>query len=65
MTKPTHRAYIAPDAPEGSERKARRIEIEAACPHKNGKGFDLVVPPGMSVARRIVCMPPREESGKE
>jgi hypothetical protein len=62
MTKPTYRAYVVEDAPEGSERKARWIEVGAVWPHKSGKGFDLVIPAGLSVAGRIVCMPPKDEA---
>ena len=65
MTKPTHRAYLVENAPEGSERKARWIEVGAVWPHKNGVGFDVVIPSGMAVSGRIVCMPPRDEEKPE
>ncbi len=61
MTKPTHRAYLVENAPEGSDRKARWIEVGAVWPHKNGVGFDLVIPTGMAVSGRIVCMPPSDD----
>ena len=57
MSKPTHRAFIVDNAPEGSDRKARWIEIGAVWPHKNGDGFDVVIPAGISIAGRVVCMP--------
>ena len=53
--KPTHTAYIVTDPKEGSERKAVWHEVGAVWPHKNGKGFDLVIPTGLSVTGRIVC----------
>ncbi len=52
MSKPTHHAYIVETLPEGSERKPRW--------HKNGSGFDLVIPEGLAVAGRIVCVTPRD-----
>jgi hypothetical protein len=32
-----------------------RLQIGAIWPHKNGEGFDLVIPSGLSVTGRIVC----------
>lgn len=65
MTKPTYRAYLVEEAPEGSDRKSRWIEVGAVWSHKNGKGFDLVIPTGMSVSGRIVCIAPREDEAEQ
>jgi hypothetical protein len=46
---------------EGSERKATWIEVGAVWPHKNGKGFDVVIPAGINVSGRIVCTEPKEK----
>ena len=62
MSKPTHRAYIVDQGPEGSDRKARWIEVGAVWPHKNGSGFDVVIPEGISLTGRIVCMPPKDDA---
>lgn len=62
MSKPTHRAYIVENPPEGSERTARWTEVGAVWPHKNGNGFDLVIPAGLAVTGRIVCVPPKDEA---
>jgi hypothetical protein len=62
MTKPTHRAFLVETLPEGSDRKPRWTEVGSVWPHKNGAGFDLVIPPGLSVAGRIVCVLPKEDS---
>lgn len=63
MSKPTHRAYIVID-PRKEGGKAQWIEVGAVWPHKNGNGFDLVVPVGLSVSGRIVCVEPRaDDSG--
>jgi type IV secretory pathway TraG/TraD family ATPase VirD4 len=34
-------------------------------PHKSGKGFDLVIPDGISVSGRIVCTEPKSDEAKE
>lgn len=54
-TKPTHTAYIVTDPKEGSDRKPIWHEVGAIWPHKNGDGFDLLIPAGISVTGRIVC----------
>ena len=61
MSKPTHRAFIVDNAPEGSDRKARWLEVGAIWLHKNGDGFDVVIPAGLSVAGRLVCVPLKDE----
>ena len=63
--KPSHTAYVVIDAKEGSDRKATWHEIGAIWPHKNGKGFDLVIPKGISVTGRIVCTERKEKSESE
>ena len=59
--KPTHTAYIVIDPKEGSDKKAVWHEVGAMWPHKNGGGFDLVIPPGLSIAGRIVCRERKDE----
>lgn len=54
-SKPTHTAYIVVDPREGTETKAFWHEVGAIWPHKNGTGFDLVIPAGLSVSGRVVC----------
>lgn len=61
MSKPTHRAYIVESVPEGSDRKPRWTEIGSVWSHKNGAGFDVVIPNGIAVSGRIVCMPPKDD----
>ncbi|MBS0448496.1 MAG: hypothetical protein JSR59_21450 [Proteobacteria bacterium] len=62
MSKPTHRAYIVESTPEGSERKSRWTEVGAVWPHRSGHGFDLVLPAGLAVSGRIVCVAPKDAS---
>ena len=52
---PTHIAYVVIDPKEGSDRKTSWVEVGAIWPHKSGKGFDLVIPEGISLHGRIVC----------
>lgn len=59
-TKPTHHAYLVIDPPEGSDRKARWIDLGTVWPASKGGGFDVVIPEGMFVTGRIVCVPPKE-----
>ena len=56
MSKPSHRAYLVETLPEGIDRKPRWIEVGVIWPHKQGQGFDLVIPAGVAVSGRIVCV---------
>ena len=57
----THTAYIVTPA-KGDDRKGQWHEIGAVWPHKNGSGFDLVIPAGISVSGRIVCTERKESA---
>ena len=63
--KPTHIAFVVTNPKEGSDKKAIWHEVGAVWPHKNGDGFDVVIPEGISVSGRIVCTPrrPDEQQG--
>jgi hypothetical protein len=63
--KPTHVAYIVSNPKEGSDKKAIWNRVGAVFAHKNGNGFDLVVPDGISVTGRIVCTEPKEKEPNE
>jgi hypothetical protein len=60
-TKPTHTAYIVTDPADGSDRKASWHPIGTVWTHKNGEGFDVVLPPGVMVSGRIVCTRRKEQ----
>jgi hypothetical protein len=60
MNKPTHIAYVVTE-PKDENSKAIWHRVGSIWPHKNGKGFDLVIPAGISVSGRIVCTEPREQ----
>jgi hypothetical protein len=61
--KPSHKAYLVTEAKEGSGQRAHWLEVGAVWPHRNGNGFDLVIPEGLAVTGRIVCVEPRERTG--
>lgn len=52
--KPTHTAFVVTDAPEGSTKKAQWFEIGAVWTHGDGEGFDVTLPPGVTVSGKIV-----------
>jgi hypothetical protein len=60
-SKPTHTAYVVIDPKEGSGRDPQWIEVGAVWPHKNGQGFDLVIPARISVSGRTVCRERKEQ----
>jgi hypothetical protein len=48
--------------PERGQRpQSQWIEVGAVWPHKSGKGFDLVIPDGISLSGRIVCRERKEQ----
>lgn len=59
---PTHTAYVVADAKEGSEKKAQWFEIATVWSHSDGNGFDVVIPPGVTVSSRIVIRKRKEPS---
>lgn len=63
--KPTHNAYVVTDPKEGSDKKAIWHRVGSVWPHKNGKGFDLVIPEGISLSGRIVCTEPKEQAEEQ
>jgi hypothetical protein len=50
------RAFIVEEPSEGSDRKPFFHRVGTVFPHQNGSGFNLVIPPGISVSGRIVCL---------
>jgi hypothetical protein len=62
-SKPTHRAYVV-STPKKEGDKGVWREIGAVWPHKNGKGFDVVIHEGIAVHGRIVCTEPKEPTAE-
>jgi hypothetical protein len=59
---PSHRICIVPEADDQSEQKPSRIRVGSTWPHKDGKGLNLVVTPGISLGGRIVLREVDEEA---
>jgi hypothetical protein len=53
--KPTYIAYVVTEPKDGTDRKAQWHQVGAIWPHSKGNGFDLVIPPGVTLSGRIVC----------
>ena len=64
MSSPTHRAYVV-STPKKEGDKSFWHECGAVFPHRNGKGFDVVLHEGLSVHGRIVCTEPKEPKEKD
>lgn len=60
-SKPSHTAYVVTEPKEGSGRKAQWYPVGAIWPHQTGAGFDLVIPPGVTLSGRIVCTKRKEK----
>jgi len=63
--KPTHHAYVVVEPQEGSDRKAQWHRVGTVWPHTKGNGFDLVIPPGVTLSGRIVCTEAKEQQQPE
>ena len=65
MSKPSHIAYVVVQPPEGSDKKAAWHPVGAVWPHSKGNGFDLVIPPGVTLSGRITCTERKEKAEEE
>jgi hypothetical protein len=59
--KPSHIAYVVAEPQRRGQRSVWH-RVATVWPHTKGNGFDLVIPPGVTLSGRIVCMEPRDES---
>jgi hypothetical protein len=64
MSKPTHIAYVVKDPKEGTDKEAMWREVGAVWPHKNGKGFDVVIYDQVAVSGRIVCTERKDKAAE-
>jgi type IV secretory pathway TraG/TraD family ATPase VirD4 len=62
---PSHRAFVVTEGRPGTNQKGYWHPVGAVWPHKSGKGFDLVIPEGISVTGRIVCTEPKIDEATE
>jgi len=60
-SKPSHIAYVVVQPKEGSDRKAVWHRVASVWAHDKGNGFDLVIPPSVTLSGRIVCTERRDE----
>lgn len=62
---PSHIAYIVSNpSGEGPDSRANWREIGILFPHKNGRGWDLLLHPQLAVSGRVVITERRERSNK-
>lgn len=54
---PQYQAFICVQAKEKGG-KPRWVRVGSVFAHKNGEGFDVVLPEGVAVYGRVVCLPP-------
>jgi hypothetical protein len=64
-SKPSHIAYVVTNPKDGSDKKAVWHRVGAIFPHKNGNGFDLVTPEGVSLTGRIVCTEYKDKEAED
>ena len=64
-SKPSHRAYVVSQPKPDTDQKGYWHEVGVVWPHKSGKGFDVVIPEGISVTGRIVCTEPKKQDEQE
>jgi len=58
--KPTHRAYKVTE--RGKDKKPIWHRVGSVWPYESGKGFNLVIPEGISVTGKIVCIEVSEDT---
>lgn len=58
---PSHDAFVV----SGDGRKATWTRIGAAWPNDDGKGYNIVIAPGLAVSGKIVLREPRPQGDEE
>ncbi|MGJ4972873.1 hypothetical protein ACQR1N_31125 [Bradyrhizobium sp. HKCCYLRH1073] len=59
--KPSHDAF----AVSGEGKKATWTRIGAAWPNEDGRGYNIVIAPGLAVSGKIVLREPRPQNDQE
>ncbi len=49
--------YATVEPKEGTDKKPYRYECGTLWPHKTGDGYDVVIPPGISISGRLKAFP--------
>lgn len=63
--RPSHKAFVVEDKEEGSDEKPFWTRCGSAWPHKDGKGLNVQIAPGLAVFGRLVLREYTEEDAKE
>lgn len=64
MSLPTHEAFVVSQG-NGTDDRAQWFKCGALWPQKNGKGFLLVIQPGISISGRLVITERKERPARE
>jgi len=62
--RPAYKAFVVEDK-DGEQDKGFWNRVGSVWPHKDGKGYNLVIPPGISVSGRIVLREFTEDDAKD
>lgn len=65
MAKPTFIAYLPQEVEQNGEKKTFWHRVGAVFPHKTGDGFNLVIPPGLSISGKVVLLEPKDDGKGE
>ena len=57
-----HTALIVTDVPEGSNKKPQWFEIAKVWDHKDKGGFDVVLPPSVTVSGKLTIRRNKEKA---
>ena len=57
--KPSHKVFVVENRDDGDAEQQRGFwtHIGSAWPHKDGKGLNLLLKPGIAVSGRVVMLP--------
>ncbi len=63
--RPSHKAFVVEDKEEGSDEKPFWTRVGSAWPHGDGKGLNIQIASGVSVAGRLVLREYTEQDAQE
>jgi len=63
MAKPVYNAFTTREYKEGGAKKTFWVQIGSVFPHKNGKGFDVILD-ALPIDGRIVLLEPKTDDKK-
>ena len=62
--RPSHKCFVVEDRAEGDERDAFWTRVGSAWPHKDGKGLNVQLVPGIATSGRLVLREYTEDDAK-